>query len=323
MIPLPRHPTPIDYTGITTRGLQTWVYPDQAALSAGNFQSIVFDSIQSGGPAINELGQWTQINANHGDGANNIAQVPATVAVPAGNTWYHVMHNNFVSSDASGARVVPGTGAVRGFNSILYVNGVAVSANNDNIGVIGQPSTDEDFEGSLVVGAAERDTNNNGSTEGFGNFFKGVIDDLDMFVHGGSFGDFDLFADNEWIQQEIAKLPGGALKPGDVNKDGTVNGSDVTPFITGWLNEKTLVGSRNTIRVGDWSTWDNGDMNHDGTTDLADAFILHEALVLATGAGLNFSLLASGGTVPEPSSAALVMLGITAFSQIRRRKKIM
>ena len=70
--------------------------------------------------------------------------------------------------------------------------------------------------------------------------------------------------------------------------------------------------------VGDWQTWDNGDMNHDGYTELLDAYILHEALLDSTGTGLNFDLLT--GAVPEPSSWALFALAAAAFLPIRRRK---
>jgi len=39
---------PINYTGITVRGMQMWVYPEQAGINAGDFQSIVSDTIMGG-----------------------------------------------------------------------------------------------------------------------------------------------------------------------------------------------------------------------------------------------------------------------------------
>jgi len=315
-------PGHFDYAPATTRGLQGWVYPQASALgSSGSpttFQSIVFDTIFSGGPAINAEGQWTQINSFHGDGANGIGVVPASVDVPAGDTWYHVMHHNFDATEASSPQIVPGTGAARPFTSVLYVDGVAVSANNDNVNLGGDP----DFDGLLVVGAAELDTDNASTIEGFGNHFSGVVDNLEMYVHGSGFGTFDLFSDNAWIANEIANtVPGGVLVNGDVNKDGTVNQSDVAPFVAGWLSSNELAGTHNSIAAGDWNTWDNGDMNHDGITDLGDLFIMNQALASAGVAGISASML-SGGAVPEPSTVVLIALAASATLLKRPRKTL-
>ena len=65
-------------------------------------------------------------------------------------------------------------------------------------------------------------------------------------------------------------------------------------------------------------------MNHDGVTDLDDAVILHNALVAATGKGLDFSLL-NHANVPEPASSALLFiaaLGIGSFRRSRKRPRI-
>lgn len=311
---------PLNYDGIKGRGLQLWVYPDASALgSEGNptsFQSIVADTNRGGGPAINELGQWTQISGNRIDGNNGAAAVPASVDVPAGDTWYHVMHQNYPISGDS-------------FLSVLYVDGTAVSANNATI----RTTPDAGYVPKLTVGAAE--IPNDGVFASYDLFFTGVVDDLEMYVFGDNssqggqnYGTFDLFADNEWIANEIANtVPGGILQPGDVNKDGSVNGDgsgpvgsdDVSAFIAGWLSENTLPAVNGTLAAGDWNTWDNGDMNHDGVTDLGDAFILHEALKGAGLAGLDFSLLAA--TVPEPSSALLVSLSTIFVLGSRRGRR--
>ena len=316
----------IDYTDITTRGLQAWVYPDQAALDAGTYQSIVFDTIFSGGPAINEQGQWTQINSFHGDAANGIGQVPATVDVPAGNTWYHVMHHNFANGVAGSPKIVPGSGAAQPFTSVLYVDGIAVSANNDNINIGG----DGDFAvpvGFLVVGAAELDTDNDNTIEGFGNFFTGVVDDLDMYVYGGTFGEFNLVKDNEWIQQEIVStVPGGVLKAGDVNRDGSVSGDgtgpaasdDVTALINGWRREKVIAGAHSSVAVGDWETWTWGDLNSDGTVDFSDWYLLRESH--PNGGLLDLGGLLEAHSVPEPTSILLMLASVLGgLGCVRRR----
>ena len=120
-------------------------------------------------------------------------------------------------------------------------------------------------------------------------------------------------------------LEPSALLVADVNKDGSVSGDgtgpaasdDVSAFVAGWLSENIMEGAHNSVYVGDWLTWEDGDMNHDGITDLADAYILHTALLDNTGVGLDFSLLT--GVVPEPSSFALLAVAVGGLL-LRRRK---
>ena len=76
-------------------------------------------------------------------------------------------------------------------------------------------------------------------------------------------------------------------------------GDDVALFVAGWLSTNTING----VPVGDINSQAAGDMNSDGLTNLNDAFILHNALLAATGSGLNFDLLT--GAVSEPSSFML------------------
>jgi hypothetical protein len=325
---------PLNYAGITGHGLQAWVYPNSSALgstgSPTTFQSIAFDTILSGGPAISAQGQWTQINSNHSDGDGGNAVVPATTAVPAGNTWYHVMHHHYLLGDANVPAPVPGTAGPRPFTSVVYVNGVAVSANNDNINTGGNAA----YVGKLVVGAAEKA--GDGLNAVYGNHFSGVVDDLQMYVYGNNqsqggqnYGTFDLFADNEWIQNAIDSHPmlQGTLTPGDVNKDGAVNGNgtgpvesdDVSAFVAGWGSRNILQGVHNTIAVGDWLTWENGDLNHDGITGFADWFILRANH--PTPASLNLAALRAGSpSVPEPASLVMAALAAAGCCLLRRRQ---
>ncbi|MBN1853989.1 MAG: PEP-CTERM sorting domain-containing protein [Pirellulales bacterium] len=308
---------PFNYDGITARGLQMWVYPDQAGLDAGKRQTVVMDTVAMGGVAITASGLWTQIN----DGHMNDTDIAATVEV-VGNTWHHVMQHVYHSTDPGAPKVLDGSGSSDlGFTGVVYVNGIAVSANNDT------PNPNDLKTGSrtglLTVGAEEVTLNT------FASYFHGVVDDLEMYVFGDNssqtgppagqnYGTFDLFTDNDWIVNKIGtSVPGGVLVPGDVNRDGAVNNGDVTAFVTGWLSEKRLEGAHNDTRVGDWETWGWGDMDHDGIVYLADAFILHEALLAAGQGGLDFSLL-NGGAVPEPSSLLLVVVGVVFIAGIRR-----
>ncbi|TWT37907.1 hypothetical protein KOR34_28730 [Posidoniimonas corsicana] len=307
---------PLNYDGITGHGLQLWVYPEAASLgsaeSPAEFQSIVFDTLLSGGPAINAQGQWTQINSVHGDGADGVAPVPATISVAAGDTWYHVMHQHYyVDGDQ--------------FLSVVYVDGVVVSANLDTIGLGGTDNTTE----QLVVGAAQIPSD--GVTPAYDNYFNGVVDDLEMYVYGdnsaqggANYGEFNLFEDNAWIAEQIATtVPGGVLAMGDINKDGVVNGDgsgpadsdDISAFIAGWRSEQVLPGAHSNSGVGDWLTWEKGDLNLDGVTNFDDWFLLRASHPDA--AALSLSTLLGQSTAPEPG--ALLLAASAALGMLPRR----
>jgi hypothetical protein len=211
---------------------------------------------------------------------------------------------------------------------VLYVDGVAVSANVATI-----PTTARSgFVGQLVVGATE--VAGDGISPAYGNNFNGAVDDISMYVFGNNetgapgnlldgedWGTFNLFADNEWIAAEISNnINGGVLQPGDVNKDGFVNEADIAPFVAGWLSRNEIQGAAGPILVGDWNTWDNGDMDHNGVTDLDDAFILHFALQNAGAGGLDFGLL-NGTTVPEPTSVSLLAIAAVSLAVGRLRTR--
>jgi len=303
--------SPIDYTGVTARGLQMWVRPDAAGLSAGARQTIVMDTTESGGVAITADGKWTQIFDSETDDGDIAATVPV-----AANTWYHVMQHIHPSNAAGAPTLLKGGEA--GFTSVVYVDGIAVSALNDlhdagdfNLG---------GRVGTLSVGAAElADQDENPLTADFGEFFDGTVDDLQMYLYQSPLGGpFDLFADNEWIANEIATtVPGGVLVPGDVNKDGSVTiAGDVAPFVAGWLSENRLEGTAiKASAVGDWSTWGKGDMNLDGVVDLEDWAIINQANP-ALGAAIGSSL-----SIPEPSCALLIATALLAVGSGRRQQR--
>jgi hypothetical protein len=310
---------PLNYTDINTRGLQLWVRPDGEALpggaNAGTRQTIVQDTVGSGGIAITAAGFWTQIF----DGEFEDSDIPATVPVAA-DTWVHAMHHFYTDGDA-GSPVLK-TGGNSGFYGVVYINGVAVSASNDS------PDPDDltigDRVGVLSVGAAEiANQDDNPDTSEFGEFFDGTVDDLKMYVFGDNsasggqnYGTFDLFADNDWIANEISTtVPGGVLLPGDVNRDGAVTeAGDVPAFVAGWMSENVLEGfGGKTMTVGDWTTWGQGDMNHDGKTNLLDWAIINAANP-ALGAAIGNALSA----IPEPTSAILLGVFTICFGGIRR-----
>jgi hypothetical protein len=308
---------PITYTGITARGLQMWVYPNAATIGTRR-QTIVMDTVTAGGVAITANGRWTEINDGHFDDDD----ITPSVSV-VGNQWYHVMQHVYHSADAGAPKVVSGT-ADLGFTGIVYVNGIAVAANNDT------PNVGDSIAGSrvgvLVVGAEElADTEAVSATPIIGNYFDGTIDNLEMYVYGDNtaqggqnYGTFGLFADNKWIANQITTLPGGILKNGDLNRDGNVTIADVDAFVANWLDRKLLAGAHNTVTAGDWETWGWGDMDHDGVVYLKDAFIMQRAMIQA---GLGSLILGEGGFVPEPSSALLVAMGAGALGARPKRRR--
>lgn len=319
---------PYNYDTITARGAQMWVYPDASKVGVSR-QVVMMDTIAAGGVAITAEGMWTQIN----DGHANDTDIPASVSV-VGDQWYHVMHHVHPSVSTGAPKVISGSDL--GFTGVVYVNGVAVSANNDtpNPGDLTAGSR----VGELSVGAAE--LSGDGQTPVYGEYFQGAIDELEMYVFGDNsditgtpsgddYGSFDLFTDNEWIRNAILNDSNlnGILKAGDVNRDGFVSGDgtgpsasdDVTAFVDGWLSQNVLVGAHRSVTVGDWNTWGQGDLNLDGRTSLADALILHNELLAAGAAGLDFGLLAGETVVPEPSAVTLIALALISMAAVQRR----
>jgi hypothetical protein len=92
------------------------------------------------------------------------------------------------------------------------------------------------------------------------------------------------------------------LKPGDANRDGTVNLTDFS----------ILGGPANYNQAG--KGWNGGDFNDDGVTNLTDFSIL--------GSPANYNVTAPNpaiAAVPEPGTIALVMLSLVGLAGTRRR----
>ncbi|HEY3391590.1 MAG TPA: PEP-CTERM sorting domain-containing protein [Lacipirellulaceae bacterium] len=280
-------PGPLDYIGISDRGFQLWVYP--RGPNPGTVQNVVSDLNQHG-LRINAAGQWVM--------RYNGADVNSNRAV-AFNEWAHLM-------------VVRPTAAAPTGGSIMFLNGEAIAAAPG--GYNGAPTPNE----FLVVGSEPADATGNSDME----FFRGVLDDMNMFVMGtvtngpnpapGTYT-FDLTADNKYVANSA--LSGITGVPGDVNQDGSVGAADIDALVAGWFNEKRL----NNVRVGDVQTLRDGDLNLDGVTNLADVFLLHDALLAGTGSGFDFSRL-PGGSVPEPSTLALSVLLLGLWRGRRPRR---
>jgi hypothetical protein len=124
---------------------------------------------------------------------------------------------------------------------------------------------------------------------------------------------------------DVMKSCGNYSMNGDVNLDGVVSGDgtgawatdDVTAFAQGWQ-------FNNDAGKGDYVSWTNGDLNQDGTTNVADFFLLRGALQGAgAGAGIGSlsELVGSAAGVPEPAALVLVAFGAGLLSCGRRANR--
>ncbi len=119
---------------------------------------------------------------------------------------------------------------------------------------------------------------------------------------------------------------------GDVNLDGIVSGDgsgpvssdDVSAFVAGWGNINYVdINGTSTVK-GTVNSWQKGDLNRDGITDVSDFLLLRRELNGAVSGSVIESLFGSttipgNGGVPEPTSACLAMLAAAVFSLMARR----
>jgi hypothetical protein len=290
---------PNNFVNVFNRGMQFWVNPDDAKLGDGQLQAVVSDSDRHA-VAISGTGTWmSRFNGNDIDTGVAVKQDSA----PDGSGgWHHVM---FVRPFG----VNHGTygGGVR-----LYVDGVAIGFHTS-----GAYGTNES---PLVLGANTSLPEGSPAT-GTTNFFKGVIDDLELFALGTSgyagvnreippvnHGEFDLRTDNEFIAQKLA-----GRVPGDLTGEGIVNNTDVTEFIGNWRYEKIV----NNAVLPDITTYEMGDFNLDGRVNLLDWGILRSNHI--NGPGLNLAALLNGAAVPEPTGLSIACVALLGLSRWRRR----
>jgi hypothetical protein len=277
----------LNYNGVYQRGYQLWVYPHAGATAE---QHIVSDTTEHG-VRISTAGNWILRHS----GTNVTTTVPATV-----NQWAHVMVTMPDNSQPH--------------KGVLYVNGVALAVQAENYDTTAVVNAQ-----ALIVGA---NTDANGTLVGTTNFFRGVLDELEMFIWGRgynhltdtytNFGTFNFATDNDYAASQLTGIPG------DINSSGgAVNQADIDAFVAGWLFEKRV----NNIRVGDLFTFAKGDLNFDGITNVTDMALFRNAIGGAgSGAGFDLTAFNSLG-VPEPSSFALTVVLIGLWSPCRRHPR--
>jgi hypothetical protein len=186
----------------------------------------------------------------------------------------------------------------------LYVNGIAVAATPAGYATGDQGGAALD----IIIGAGLNRTSN---------FFAGQLDEFTIGVAGNNtgqaggrdYGVVNLGVDNAFVRQNLT-----GVNPGDINRDGSVNTTDINTFVANWRRAQQVNG----VTVGDLNSRLFGDLNMNGTVDIDDAYTLHAALRAAgSGAGLDFSLL---GSVPEPSGALLLICGLATLGLRRKRR---
>ncbi|WP_145247834.1 PEP-CTERM sorting domain-containing protein [Aeoliella mucimassa] len=306
---------PHNYEGIFTHGIQLWAQPNQAALGTAS-QTLISDANQHG-IGISAEGNWELIYR----GARFDTEVPVADTLDE-NGWAHVMEITRPSGGASG-----GT---------LIINGTAVFTNAASYFADAGP---------LVVGAS------GDGSGGFTNHYNGTLDDVRLFLWGDNsnqlgadnavggtnsggpdptpivlnadgqdWGGLDLGTTSDWIAQQLTTL--GITDPGDVDlSGGLADAADEAAFVSFWRQQQTFNG----VRIGDWNSRQEGDLNYDGIVDLRDAFILHESLTASGAGGFNFALL-NGAAVPEPKAMTLtlcLLLGFVAWARSARHRATM
>ena len=274
-------PGPLDYSGISNRGFQLWVYPTLAG--SAERQNIVMDTLQHG-VGITMTGNWFMQYAN--------TEIDTGVAVTT-NQWHHIMV----------VRPFGPTGSNSGAR--MYLDGIAISA----------ASGGYDGEDNNLLAISSNTGDNINNFPGFSNFFSGTLDELEMFVMGTStdtqfdYGTFNLGEDNDFIAGQLTGVAG------DVNQDTVFNQLDKDAFIAGWLSVNLVNG----VPAGDLTTIGDGDLNFDGSTDLYDLVIMQDALAAAGMAAISGDDLT--GSVPEPSTLFLVVLGLSGLPFLSRRRR--
>jgi hypothetical protein len=242
-------------------------------------QTLVMDT-NDHGVRINSTGKFSMRYAD--------VDYDSTVSAAA-NTWYHIELVRPAGDDS---------------RSRLYVNGVAaaVSAPLDY-----HPS---DTDTNMIVGA---------NTTGDGEFFKGIVDDVRMYVYGTStdanhvtsYGTWNFATDNGYAASSVTGLKGVA---GDVTNDGLLTTADKTAFIAGWMHKRVVNG----FQIGDMLSHSQGDLNFDGITNILDLAIMQNAL---TSAGMGAITAGDLSGVPEPTTALMAILAALPLAFVRNRRR--
>ncbi|MEM1445886.1 MAG: hypothetical protein AAGF84_07520 [Planctomycetota bacterium] len=160
--------------------------------------------------------------------------------------------------------------------------------------------------------------------------FDGLSDTIDFASIDGTW----LAADLRWaLVQDGDEVHAVAARPGDVDLDGDVDFGDAMAFAASF---RSLDASATALSIGASLTWALGDFDADRDIDLDDALALANAYRGVSGqasASANWlapalgfdaaspeaAYLASGGAIPEPACATVMLSGLGVTLRRRRR----
>jgi hypothetical protein len=201
------------------------------------------------------------------------------------------------------------------------------------------------FDNQTAPGSTELEFQGTGGNSGSGVFFKrggnwelaGIINAIFLYPSQNSnwsvYGNSTLISDLSYYNQNYPDSIKDIIQShphyshlGDLNLDGTVEGDgsgppgldDVTDFVLGW-------GYDNGTGQGTITSWKNGDLTHDGKTNIQDFLVLRSALNGQISSSVMEALFGSGtfgpgnGAIPEPATALLASIAAAWLALVRRR----
>ena len=211
---------------------------------------------------------------------------------PVAEEWYHVAYSFGVETEDPNLSktmlvVTDSEGNVSTFDGAAYDATLTFDL------------TDLCIAGMSMTDGADRDS-----------FLDGLMNDIRIYGDALSLEDIALLADDDFYSNPVANLlahyyTGEAANPqiaGDANKDGKVDGSDVTILAGNWQKG---------VNDGLTASWEEGDFNGDGKVDGSDVTIL--------AGNWQYGVEAAASAVPEPSMLVLI-LGAMLTGWIIRRK---
>ena len=243
------------------------------------------------GLAVGSVNHWTSnLPTNVNDLA--IVQLAETPNVPANYIPGKIRANNNGVTGQLGTLVGYSTiGRSAGHNTITAASNTgetqAIRSNASaftlgailNSGDSGGPIFVEETDGSFsIVGVASVLFN------GF-DIWANPVAYFEQIEFGMQTNNFLFFQDGQPVPQVI----------GDTNLDLVVDQTDIQNLIAGWKKDHSTLDAT--------QAWFMGDFNGNNTTDLADVFVLHQAL---QSSGLSFPFEAL--SVPEPAGATTLLL---------------
>jgi hypothetical protein len=202
------------YTGITTRLMEGWVRPTNAALGR---QDIVNDTPQFG-IFISDDDRWGFVQG--------AATITSDAAVSF-NSWSHVMHRTFTNDAAA-----------------LYVDGVVVAATGINYDAAGAAN-------SIVFGANVAQTANffQGSLDNFSLWVSGN----NTQQGGQNYGAVNLAVENDFIRNRLVGVPVGDVDMNGVLDPNVDVPLFIANWLSTYQVSGITIGDLTTRAVGDFN----------------------------------------------------------------------